>query len=117
MCPQSLSEKDSPASVTPSIHPRIPWRVAEVQPLSEFRLRVRFVDGLEGIADMAALVHSSSACVLAQLADPARFAQVFVAHGVVTWPGEIDLAPDAMYTEIKKLGTLVLGYSRGSLMR
>ncbi|RPI04004.1 MAG: DUF2442 domain-containing protein, partial [Zetaproteobacteria bacterium] len=37
------------------------------------------------------------------------FSQVFVAHGAVTWPGEIDLAPDAMYAEIKKLGRWVLG--------
>ena len=109
MCPQSLSEKDSPAPVMPPILPRMPWRVVEVEPLSEFRLCVRFVDGLKGVVDMAALVRSSSAGVFAQLAEPARFAQVFVAHGAVTWPGEIDLAPDAMYAEIKKLGRWVLG--------
>ena len=109
MCPQSVSEKDSPSSVTPPIQPRMPWRVVEVHPLSNFRLRVRFVDGLEGMVDMTALIHSSTAGVFAQLADPSRFAQAFVVHGAVTWPGEIDLAPDAMYAEIKKLGTWVLG--------
>ena len=109
MFPQSLSEKDSSASVVPPVQPRMPWRVVEVQPLSDFRLHVRFVDGLEGTVDMAALVHSSSAGVFAQLADPTRFAQAYVAHGAVTWPGEIDLAPDAMYSEIKKLGAWVLG--------
>ena len=109
MFPQSLSEKDSSASVVPPVQPRMPWRVVEVQPLSDFRLHVRFVDGLEGTVDMAALVHSSSAGVFAQLADPTRFAQAYVAHGAVTWPGEIDLAPDAMYAEIKKLGRWVLG--------
>jgi len=109
MFPQSLSEKDSSASVVPPVQPHMPWRVVEVQPLSDFRLHVRFVDGLEGTVDMAALVHSSSAGVFAQLADPTRFAQAYVAHGAVTWPGEIDLAPDAMYAEIKKLGRWVLG--------
>ena len=29
---------------------------------------------------------------------------LFVEHGAVTWPGELDLAPDAMYREIKKNG-------------
>jgi hypothetical protein len=87
----------------------MPWRVVEVQPLSDFRLRVRFVDGLEGIVDMAALIHSPTAGIFAQLADPLRFAQAFVLHGAVTWPDEIDLAPDAMYAEIKKLGVWVLG--------
>ena len=91
------------------IQSRMPWRVVEAQPLADFRLRVRFVDGLEGMVDMTALIHSSTAGVFAQLADPSQFAQAFVAHGAVTWPGEIDLAPDAMYAEIKKLGSWVLG--------
>ena len=34
--------------------------------------------------------------------------KVYVDHGVVTWPGELDLAPDAMHTEIKKHGSWVL---------
>ena len=109
MCPQSVSEKDSPSPVTPPIHPRLPWRVVEVQPLADFRLPVRFVDGLEGMVEMAALVHSPAAGVFAQLADPARFAQALVAQGAVTWPGEIDLAPDAMYAQIKTHGSWVLG--------
>lgn len=40
--------KDSSTTVTPAIQPRMPWRVVDVQPLDGFRLRVRFVDGLEG---------------------------------------------------------------------
>ena len=57
---------------------------------------------------MAAFVHSPKAGVFSTLADPAIFSQVFVAHGAVTWPGEIDLAPDAMYAEIKKRGVWML---------
>ena len=109
MCPQSVSQKDPPPSITPPIQPRMPWRVLEAEPLSNFRLRVRFVDGLEGTVEMSALIHSSSAGVFAPLAESARFAEVFVAHGAVTWPGEIDLAPDAMYAEIKKHGNWVIG--------
>jgi hypothetical protein len=29
-------------------------------------------------------------------------------HGFVEWPGDIDLAPDAMYDEIKALGVWIL---------
>jgi hypothetical protein len=87
----------------------MPWRVVEVQPLADFRLRVRFVDGMEGTVDMSAFIHSPTAGVFAQLADPSQFAQAFIPHGAVTWPGEIDLAPDAMYVEIKRLGSWVLG--------
>ncbi|MDR0275741.1 MAG: DUF2442 domain-containing protein [Burkholderiaceae bacterium] len=86
----------------------MPWRVASVEVLPGFRLRIRFVDGTEGMTDFAALIQSSGAGVFAALADPSIFAQACVEHGAVTWPGEIDLAPDAMYAEIKKAGTWVL---------
>ena len=39
--------------------------------------------------------------VLAPLRDPEFFKRVYVDHGAVAWPGEIDLAPDAMYKEIR----------------
>jgi hypothetical protein len=108
MCAQSVTQEDSSAAVTPPIWPRMPWRVVEARPLDGFRLHVQFVDGLEGEVDMSALVRSPAAGVFAQLADPSLFAQVFVEHGAVTWPGEIDLAPDAMYAEIKKAGKWIL---------
>jgi hypothetical protein len=57
---------------------------------------------------MNELVHSPAAGVFAGLADPNRFAQAFVEYGAVTWPGELDLAPDAMYAEIKKSWKWVL---------
>ena len=85
-----------------------PDDVAEVQALDEFRLRVRFHDGSEGHVDMNGLIHSPRAGVFAQLADPARFAAAEVQYGAVTWPGELDLAPDAMYAEIKKTGEWIL---------
>nr|WP_143002361.1 DUF2442 domain-containing protein [Nitrosospira sp. Nl5] len=42
--------------------------------------------------------------VFAALADPEIFAQAHVELGAVTWPGELDLAPDAMHDEIEKNG-------------
>ena len=38
--------------------------------------------------------------VLSPLADPSFFEQVFIDSGAVAWPGEIDLAPDAMYATV-----------------
>jgi hypothetical protein len=104
MLKQSAGTQDIPAPITPEIRPRMPWRVVEAAPLDGFRFSVRFVDGTTGTVDLAGLIRSPHAGVFARLADPALFAQVFVEHGVVTWPGELDLAPDAMYAEIKKSG-------------
>ena len=86
----------------------MPFRVTEVLALDGFRLRVRFVDGLEGEVDMSARVKSPAAGVFAVLADPDKFARVFVDHGAVTWSGELDLAPEAMHAEITANGKWVL---------
>ncbi len=53
---------------------------------------------------MSDLVQSPRAGVFAALADPALFAQVRIEYGAVTWPGDLDLAPDAMHTAIKTHG-------------
>jgi hypothetical protein len=104
--------EDRSTAVTPEIIPPIicnqPDDVAEVTALDGFRLQVRFNDGLEGHVKMGALIHSPHAGVFAQLADPARFAEAYVQYGAVTWPNELDLAPDAMYAEIKKNGKWIL---------
>ena len=92
----------------PPIKPIMPWRVVAVRPLPDFKIHVRFVDGTQGEVDINTLVHSPTAGVFADLANPSVFAQVSIEHGAVTWPGQIDLAPDAMYDEIKCHGTWVL---------
>jgi len=37
---------------------------------------------------------------LARLRAAEFFQQVFIDSGAVAWPGEIDLAPDAMYAQV-----------------
>ena len=39
---------------------------------------------------------------LAPLLDIAFFEQVFIDEGAVAWPGDIDLAPDAMYADLTR---------------
>jgi Protein of unknown function (DUF2442) len=92
------------ASVTPTVRPTVPWRVREVAALPGHRLSVRFADGLAGVVDMAALIAASEAGVFARLREPAVFERVYVACGAVTWPDELDLAPDAMHAAIKAHG-------------
>jgi hypothetical protein len=92
------------ADLNTEIAPRSPWRVSEVEALPGFRLRVAFADGLTGLVDMARLVHSPKAGVFAALADPSLFARVALDYGAVAWPGELDLAPDAMHEAIQERG-------------
>lgn len=105
---QAVAQENSAAALSPPIRPRMPWRVAEVRVLNGFRLWVRFVDGTEGTVDMTPLLQSPDAGVFAALADdPDRFRQVQVEHGAVTWPGDLDLAPDAMHAAIRASGMWV----------
>ena len=102
---ESHPREDSTAALaTPESAPRSPWSVTEVEALSGFRLRVAFADGLAGVVDVSALVHSPEAGVFAALRDPSLFAQVALDYGAVSWPGELDLAPDAMHAAIREHG-------------
>lgn len=65
------------------------WDVVEVKPLAGLSLFVRFADGLTGE------VHFEQEHLkgeFAPLKDPGYFRQVYVDHGAVAWPGQIDLA-------------------------
>jgi hypothetical protein len=75
------------------------WDVVEVIPEKDYRLFVRFKDGLAGNVGLR-LEEMTGA--LAPLADPEFFRQVFIDCDAVAWPGEIDLAPDAMYADVAR---------------
>jgi hypothetical protein len=83
---------------------RVPWRVVEVRALAEYRLFVRFADGTEGEVDTRPMVFGRKAGVFERLRDPDEFAEVGIEGSAVTWPCGLDIAPDAMYDEIKANG-------------
>ena len=73
------------------------WDVVEVIPKTDYCLFVRFKDGLDGLVRLR---EEQLTGVLAALRDQRFFEQVFIDQGAVAWPGDIDLAPDAMYAEV-----------------
>ena len=73
------------------------WDVVEVKPEPEYCLLVRFKDGLTGRIQ---LLEKDLTGALAPLRDSRLFERVFIDNGAVAWPGEIDLASDAMYEDI-----------------
>jgi hypothetical protein len=83
----------------------VPYDVVSVTVLPQRRLAVRFADGLSG---EIAFRDSHLYGVFAALRDPSVFAKVRCDDGFLAWPGDIDLAPDAMYDEIKARGVWVL---------
>lgn len=81
------------------------WDVTSVKPEHHLTIKVQFSDGLKGTVRFEP---SHLTGVFESLKNEQYFNKVFVNHGVVTWPGELDLAPDAMHAEIKKNGCWIL---------
>jgi len=81
------------------------WDVIDVKVEGNLLLNVRFADGTSGRVRFAPQ-HLTG--IFEPLQDPLFFSRVHIDGGVVVWPNEIDLAPDAMYREIKKHGEWVL---------
>jgi hypothetical protein len=74
--------------------------VVAVQPLDDYRLRLRFEDGAEGVVDVAQLVPLTG--VFAPLRDREQFRQVRVDPelGTIVWPCGADLDPDVLYAAV-----------------
>jgi hypothetical protein len=81
------------------------WSVVKVAPMPPLAIAVEFADGKEGVVRFEP---SHLTGVFEALRNPEVFRQARVEFGAVTWPGNIDLAPDAMYREIKRTGEWVL---------
>lgn len=101
---KSVTEENT----APGIVCTAPWRLTKVKPLPNYELEVEFNDGTHGFVEMVALIMSVRAGVFAALKDKKLFNQAHLEYGVLTWPGEIDLAPDAMHDAVKKNGRWIL---------
>ena len=74
------------------------WDVIEVKAVGPLVLKVEFADGTKG---RVVFKQSHLTGVFAALNDPAIFEQAHIVDGAVTWPGHVDLAPDAMHRGIR----------------
>jgi hypothetical protein len=79
--------------------------VIHVESRGGHRLFVQFSDGTEGERDFSQLVKSEGPMVQ-PLKDPAYFARVFLDFGAPTWPNGFDMAPDALYYDMRQAGQL-----------
>ena len=86
----------------------VPWYIALVRVLPDFKLYVEFIDGTSGTVEMRELIFSETAGVFRALRDESVFADVAAEDGDVIWANGLDLAPDAMYDEFRRNGAWVL---------
>jgi hypothetical protein len=71
-----------------------------VKALPGFILEVEFLDKTSGKIFMKDKIFGSNSGVFSVLKDPQLFEKVFIQYGVATWPGELDLSPELMYSAI-----------------
>ncbi len=74
--------------------------IVEAHPLDDYRLHLRFVDGVEGTVDLVGLMKLTG--VFEPLKEKAYFekVQVHPEIGTVCWPNGADLDPDVLYHKI-----------------
>ncbi len=70
----------------------------QVKPLKDYRLWIRFSDGIEGIADLSDFAGKG---VFAAWNDYREFEKVHIgSSGEIAWSDTIDMDPDAIYLKI-----------------
>ncbi|MCH8881417.1 MAG: DUF2442 domain-containing protein [Planctomycetes bacterium] len=74
-------------------------RIVDARALDNYRLHLRFEDGVEGTVDLSEMVGRG---VFSAWSDPKFFVRVTVdpETRTVTWPGGIDLCPDRLYHDV-----------------
>jgi hypothetical protein len=74
------------------------FRPAQVRALPNYKLWVRYSDGVEGEVDLGHLVGKG---VFALWDDYSAFEQVYIgSEGQIAWSDTIDICPDAVYMTI-----------------
>lgn len=99
---------DPKENCSSGVTPAVPWRIRSMTPLDNYCLSIQFMDGLDGLADLSGIVLEENSGVFAVLRDIHFFKQAYIDRGAITWPGNLDLAPDAMYDAIRETGKYIL---------
>ena len=71
--------------------------ISDAEYLGEYRVRVVFNDGREGVADLRPMVFDEPRTVFESLKDLSVFRQFAIEHGALCWPGDLDVAPEYIY--------------------
>lgn len=81
-----------------SLASNVMFQIVDVNPLTGFKLRLRYSDGVEGTVDLSHLVGKGVFRIWDQ---PGVFDNVSIGSGgEIRWGDAVDLCPDALYMEL-----------------
>lgn len=72
------------------------WDVTDITFLEGYRLKLTFNDGNEGIVDLSN--YSKRGGVFSNFSNQEYLQKVYLDHGVLCWPGDVDIAPETIYS-------------------
>lgn len=75
------------------------YEIKEIKYLKNYSLEIKFKDGKKGIVDFSDYVNKGG--VFKRFSDINFFKKVYInpEFGVLTWPEEIDIAPEIIYSK------------------
>ncbi len=65
--------------------------------LGEYKYKIAFNDGSQGIADLRLLSHDEPKTIFSKFQDEKFVSEGHLSHGTLLWPGNIDIAPEYLY--------------------
>ncbi len=72
------------------------WDISNLEYLNGYRLHLTFENGKEGVVELSSYKERSG--VFSKFSDIDYFRKVYVDHGVLTWPNNVDIAPETIYS-------------------
>ena len=75
-------------------------RAKKVKVVSGYKIEVEFDNGEVRIFDVSPLLNLP---VYQPLKNRSYFEKVYVDHGIVQWPNEVDISPDTLYLDSKEV--------------
>ena len=71
--------------------------IAEAEYLDDYEIRLEFSDGREGVVNLREMIMSDHRPIVRQLEDVELFKNFQLVHDTITWPNDLDLAPEYLY--------------------
>jgi hypothetical protein len=75
-------------------------KIVSAKPIDNCHIEVVFKNGNHGLFNMAPYLNEG---IFQQLKDEHFFHSVRVEYGTLVWPGDIDIAPDTVESELQPL--------------
>lgn len=76
--------------------------VTQAYYIDEYKIHIVFNDKSEGIVDLKDTINNDHRPIFTELSDIKKFKQFKVARDTIVWENGLDLAPEFLYSKLKK---------------